>query len=100
MEFSRPEYWSGWPFPSPGNLPNPGIEPSKGFAIFRKLKPPGDVCEPIQCKEVRAVREMKKLLGGGGSVPEGFLEEVAFEQELQLRIRGGEFGTRDSSSCD
>ena len=27
MEFSRPEYWSGWPFPSPGGLPNPGIEP-------------------------------------------------------------------------
>ena len=27
MEFSRPEYWSGWPFPSPGALPNPGIEP-------------------------------------------------------------------------
>ena len=26
MEFSRPEYWSGWLFPSPGNLPNPGIE--------------------------------------------------------------------------
>ena len=25
MEFSRPEYWSG-PFPSPGDLPNPGIE--------------------------------------------------------------------------
>ena len=27
MEFSRKEYWSGWPFPSPGDLPNPGIEP-------------------------------------------------------------------------
>ena len=26
MEFSRPEYWSGWPFPSPGDLPDPGIE--------------------------------------------------------------------------
>ena len=26
MEFSRPEYWKGWPFPSPGDLPNPGIE--------------------------------------------------------------------------
>ena len=25
--FSRPELWSGWPFPSPGNLPDPGIEP-------------------------------------------------------------------------
>ena len=28
MEFSRPEYWNGSPFPSPGDLPNPGIEPS------------------------------------------------------------------------
>ena len=27
MEFSRPEYWSGWPFPSPGDLPKPGLEP-------------------------------------------------------------------------
>ena len=26
MEFSRPEYWSGEPFPSPRVLPNPGIE--------------------------------------------------------------------------
>ena len=27
MEFTRQEYWSGLPFPSPGNLPDPGIEP-------------------------------------------------------------------------
>ena len=27
MEFSRQEYWSGLPFPSPGDLPNPGIKP-------------------------------------------------------------------------
>ena len=27
MEFSRQEYWSGLPFPSPGDLPKPGIEP-------------------------------------------------------------------------
>ena len=27
MEFPRQEYWSGLPFPSPGGLPNPGIEP-------------------------------------------------------------------------
>ena len=27
MEFSRPEYWCGQPFPSPGDLPNPGIKP-------------------------------------------------------------------------
>ena len=27
MGFSRQEYWSGLPFPSPGDLPNPGVEP-------------------------------------------------------------------------
>ena len=27
MDFSRQEYWSGLPFPSPADLPNPGIEP-------------------------------------------------------------------------
>ena len=28
MEFSRQKYWSGLTFPSPGDLPDPGIEPS------------------------------------------------------------------------
>ena len=27
MDFSRKEYWSGLPFPSPGDIPTPGIEP-------------------------------------------------------------------------
>ena len=27
MGFSRQEYWRGLPFPSPGDLPDPGIEP-------------------------------------------------------------------------
>ena len=27
MGFPRQEYWSGLPFPSPGDLPNPGIKP-------------------------------------------------------------------------
>ena len=33
MGFSRPEYWSGWPFPSPGDLPNSGVEP--GSSAFQ-----------------------------------------------------------------
>ena len=33
MGFSRQEYWSGLPFPSPGDLPNPGIEP--GFPALQ-----------------------------------------------------------------
>jgi len=28
MGFSRQEYWSGLPFPSPGDLPGPGIKPA------------------------------------------------------------------------
>ena len=27
IEFSRQEFWSGLPFPSPGDLPDPGIKP-------------------------------------------------------------------------
>ena len=34
MGFSRQEYWSGLPCPSPGDLPNPGIEPgSSAFQV-------------------------------------------------------------------
>ena len=45
MEFSRQEYWSGLPFPSPGDLPNPGIEPgSPSFqADALTFEPPGKV---------------------------------------------------------
>ena len=28
MEFSRQEYWSGFPFPPSGDLPDPGIKPA------------------------------------------------------------------------
>ena len=45
MEFSRQEYWRGLPFPTPGNLPNAGIEPmsltSPAFAgRFFTTEPP------------------------------------------------------------
>ena len=33
MGYSRQEYWSGLPFPSPGDLPNPGIEPGSPALI-------------------------------------------------------------------
>jgi len=32
MEFSRQEYWSGLPFPTPGDLSDPGIEPASRVA--------------------------------------------------------------------
>ena len=52
--FSRQEYWSGLPFPSPGDLLNPGIEPGEVigpgvkscFANFRAVHP---LCLSKQC---------------------------------------------------
>ena len=43
MGFSRQEYWSGVPFPSPGDLPNPGIEPGSPALQADALpsEPPG-----------------------------------------------------------
>ena len=43
MEFSRKEYWHGFPFPSPGDLPDPGIEllsPALASGSFT-TEPPG-----------------------------------------------------------
>ena len=43
MGFSRQEYWSGLPFPSPGDLPDPGIEPGSPALEADALtsEPPG-----------------------------------------------------------
>ena len=45
MEFSRQEYWSGLPFPSPGDLPDSGIEPVSCLLNWQvgslPLAPPG-----------------------------------------------------------
>ena len=46
MEFCRQEYWSGLPFPSPGDLPDPGIEPASLVSPapaggFFTTEPPG-----------------------------------------------------------
>ena len=46
MEFSKQEYWSGLPFPSPGDLPDPGIKlvspvsPALTGGFFT-IEPPG-----------------------------------------------------------
>ena len=50
MEFSRQEYWSGLPFPPPGDLPNPGIEPGSPALQADALpsEPPGKPKEGIK----------------------------------------------------
>ena len=65
MGFSRPEYWSGQPFPSPGDLPNPGIEPRSPALQGDSLpaEPPG---KPRKL-EGRLKQSVRLLLLGVGS---------------------------------
>ena len=51
MGFSRQEYWSGLPFPSPGDLPDPGIELRSPTMQADALtsEPPG---KPIKVKDL------------------------------------------------
>ena len=46
MEFSRQEYWSGLPFPSLGDLPDPGIEPGSP-ALQADSLPPESPGKPL-----------------------------------------------------
>ena len=50
LGFSRQEYWSGLPFPSPGDLPDPGIEPRSPELQADTLtsEPPGKPILDIQ----------------------------------------------------
>ena len=60
MEFSRQEYWSGLPFPTPGDLRYPGIEPEFSMSTvspalggrFFTTEPPG---KPIAYAEVQVL---------------------------------------------
>ena len=47
MEFSRQEFWSGLPFPSPGHFPEPGTEPGSPAMQADTLpsEPPGKPTE-------------------------------------------------------
>ena len=49
MGFSRQEYWSGLPFPSPGDLPDLGIEPRSPALQADALtsEPPGKPCSTL-----------------------------------------------------
>ena len=68
MGFPRQEYWSGLPFPSPGDLPNPGIEPlSPALAgRFFTTEPPG---KPINRRGNGNRRKGKLREGRASQVP-------------------------------
>ena len=63
MEFFRLEYWSGLPFPSPGDLPNPGIESGSPALSADSLpsEPPG---KPLRCFWLLVFKKKKKKKTG------------------------------------
>ena len=67
MEFSRQEYWSGLPFSSPGNLPNPGMEAGSPALQADTLpsEPPGKpyYIEQGHFWEYKCVEWFMKMLG-------------------------------------
>ena len=54
MAFSRQEYWRGLPFPSPGDLPDPGIEPRSPTLQADALssEPPGKPTGKAQIQQI------------------------------------------------
>ena len=65
MEFSKPEYWSWWLFPSPGDLPNPGIKPRS---------------PALQADSLPAEPQVKPKNTGVGSL--SLLQQIFLTQEL------------------
>ena len=66
MGFPRQEYWSGLPFPSPADLPSPGIEPMSTTLAggFFNIEPPGKPKEVV-------FRSQQILSGTGAHRPQG-----------------------------
>ena len=78
MEFSRQEYRSGLPFPSPGDLPNPGIEPGSPTLRVDALpsEPPGNPKQGVQ----QLVLRSHKLL-------DDFQEKVFKDREKSCGVQ-------------
>ena len=124
MEFSRQEYWSGLPFPSPGHLPDPGMEPRSStlqaaaltsappgkplnIRIQSLRKPPSDTGLQIQVLTTKISKggkepRLKEEGGGGGrGADRGGLTDISCHLQIPRRYgtfpwasREGRTGTR------
>ena len=63
MEFSRQEYWSGLPFPSPGDLPDPGFKPWSPALQMDSL-----LSEPPGLNQFAALTRQGQELTGNSSI--------------------------------
>ena len=85
MEFSRQEYWSGWLFPSPGDLSDPGIEPWSLPLQTDSLpsEPPGKV-NSSQSHQLLPLLDPQLRLVRGTSLVVQWLRLHALKQGVQV----------------
>ena len=65
MRFSRQGYWSGLPFSSPGDIPNPGIEPRSSAlqadSLPTELQGKPSEFTHVACKDKKELTMMKSV---------------------------------------
>ena len=63
MGFPRQEYWSGLPFPSPGDLPKPGIESASPVLAggFFTAEPPGKPKPDLSLTQIKIRNRLKDI---------------------------------------
>ena len=63
MRFSRQEYWSGLPFPSPGDLPDPGIKlGSPALEVVSELQADSLPTESLEKPDIEGTTDQKQHL--------------------------------------
>ena len=62
MGFSGQEYWSGLPFPSPGDLPDPGIEPGSPTLEADALTSEPPIIPIVWIRKLKCVRSLTQVL--------------------------------------
>ena len=103
MGFSRQEYWSGLPFPSPGDLPYPGIEPGSPTLQADTLtsEPPGKpncgIARERKKKRELSCKKLQPKALPGCSQNKGLSEYQRRASQLQIGpcpARGGDSHSR------
>ena len=93
MDFSRQEYWSGLPCPSPGDLPDPGIEPKSLMPPALAGGPGGSDGEESTCSvgDLDSTPGLGRSPGEGNSYPHQYsvLENSMDRGDWQFTVHGG-----------
>ena len=89
MGFSRQEYWSGLPFPSPGDLPDPGIKPRSLTLQADALtsEPPGKKRSELQIRKERYIHLNADFQRIAGTDRKAILRDQCKDIEENSRMR-------------